>query len=364
MLSLQSSKTLTSTSGKRENCKIAVTNVTLLVELETTSAAGRVFGDFNVFYCFSAVPGSQDQPTYLTLNNSHRTRNIHWTSTGSSGTLADIYTPGFRHNASEVCGFDGGQDIRILVLVTSAPKSEDRRQAIRQTWGHFALRRDVAIAFVLGQTRNVSTQKNIDSEADIYGDIIQGLNVDSYHNLTLKTLSSLIWVSDNCEEADFILKTDDDMAINMPKLFAYLNSLGESTSNSIYGRVAAKWKVHREQKSKYYVSPAEYSPMRFPKFCTGPAYVLTKDVVPKLLSTALGMKFMRLEDVFFTGIVADAAEVQRIAVKQFHNTRPKHLATCTMVNSIAIHGLTTKEQYDVWKRVMDGAAKCKSVFKQ
>ena len=52
---------------------------------------------------------------------------------------------------------------------------------------------------------------------------MQGNFVDSYNNLTLKTISMLEWAERHCSRVPFVLKTDDDMYIHMPQLFGILD---------------------------------------------------------------------------------------------------------------------------------------------
>ncbi len=47
---------------------------------------------------------------------------------------------------------------------------------------------------------------------------------DTYHNLTLKTVMGLKWASIFCPQAKFVLKTDDDIYVNLPLLLDALSS--------------------------------------------------------------------------------------------------------------------------------------------
>ena len=41
---------------------------------------------------------------------------------------------------------------------------------------------------------------------------------DIYYNLTLKTVMGLKWTSIYCNQAKYIMKTDDDIFVNIPLL--------------------------------------------------------------------------------------------------------------------------------------------------
>lgn len=56
----------------------------------------------------------------------------------------------------------------------------------------------IKILFLVGQTLDNDTQNRIFNESELYGDMIQESFIDSYNNLTLKTIMMLKWVNDNC----------------------------------------------------------------------------------------------------------------------------------------------------------------------
>ena len=55
-----------------------------------------------------------------------------------------------------------------------------------------------------------------------YKDIIMENFIDSYGNLTLKTMMGLKWASRYCGRAKFVYKVDDDMFVNVQNLLKYL----------------------------------------------------------------------------------------------------------------------------------------------
>lgn len=60
----------------------------------------------------------------------------------------DLYESG--HVDSPTICPNSGETIKLLIVITSAPVHREARLAIRQTWGHFGTRRDIAIAFLVG----------------------------------------------------------------------------------------------------------------------------------------------------------------------------------------------------------------------
>ena len=77
-------------------------------------------------------------------------------------------------------------------------------------------------------------QKKIYKESEKYEDIIQGDFIDTYHNLSYKAVMGNVWVSEFCEQAEFVVKADDDQFIDLYEVYfltrAYLNSSDYTTN--------------------------------------------------------------------------------------------------------------------------------------
>lgn len=114
----------------------------------------------------------------------------------------------------------------------------------------------------------------------------------------------------------------------------------------------------RNKKSKYYVSDLQFKPQTFPQFTTGPAYLFTSDVVKDLYDKALNLTYLKLEDVYLTGIVAQEINCRRVLVNEFLNRRIAFNA-CNIKKSISIHMIKANEQFDLWKKLLDNSVKCK-----
>ncbi|XP_061705080.1 beta-1,3-galactosyltransferase 5-like [Cydia pomonella] len=270
----------------------------------------------------------------------------------------DLYVAGHTRPHPELCPALGAR-LRLVILVSSAPSHAAAREAVRLTWGHAAQRTDVALGFVLGASPP-QYRAALDREDALYGDIIEGRSVDSYSNLTLKTLSMLEWVDTYCPRAPRLLKTDDDMFINVNKLLLFAEAPGRrNATNTVWGKVARRSRPARAPRSKYFVPPAQYPGSVFPDFATGPAYLVTADAVPRLLRAAPTARYLRLEDVFVTGVLASRLGVRRVHAPEFYN---KKVAPhpCAVQRGVAIHMVRYHEQFDLWRKLLDGKTKCAS----
>ena len=84
-----------------------------------------------------------------------------------------LYVAGHRLMANNNLCPEHGLRLRLLILVTTAPGHFKQREAVRGTWGHVALRNDVALAFMVGVSQVDTDNRLLAVENLIYGDIIQ-----------------------------------------------------------------------------------------------------------------------------------------------------------------------------------------------
>ncbi|ESN96139.1 hypothetical protein HELRODRAFT_189122 [Helobdella robusta] len=155
--------------------------------------------------------------------------------------LIPSYSPSTNQN-------DG--NVYILIYVHTSPGNYRRREVIRRTWGNcvqYAPDVSVRIVFVMGvhpepdENKAKSLSESLRLEQDLYGDLVQEDFIDSYHNLTYKGVAALKWISLFCPNARFILKTDDDIFVNMFSLIKYFKHL-EKDENNLKGLImCAVW---------------------------------------------------------------------------------------------------------------------------
>lgn len=268
--------------------------------------------------------------------------------------VRDVWTAGHSRPHPELCPALGAR-LRLLILVTSAPSHTAARDAVRLTWGHYKTRSDVALAFVLGAPP-AALEPALEREDAMYGDLVVGRSVDSYSNLTLKTLSMLEWADTYCPRAPRLLKTDDDMFINVPRLLKFLATRANAT-RTIWGKLVRKSLPKRTTKSKYHVTVAQFPGAVFPDFLTGPAYLVTADCLRPLLAAAPAERYLRLEDVFVTGVLASRLHIARVHTPEFYN-RKIAAHPCAIQRGLAVHMVRYHEQFDFWRKLLDGKTKC------
>lgn len=249
--------------------------------------------------------------------------------------LANYTQEQFSTTFSETVADDSSQDtnkrieprckpgIELVIVVTSRPSSIYQRLAIRNSWG----RPDSAInqhlfkdkkfdfisIFAIGQTPNKITQNIIEKESQGFGDILQLLYIDSYENLTNKTLLTLEWLSYNCEPK-FVLKTDDDCFVNLLSLKPWLHTL---KSDILYvGKRNVHMPVIRNPKHRNYVAVEDFSEKYYEPYCSGGGYMLSGKILKNVTGKAKFFKQIRNEDAFI-GIVMKFMNISPVHDKGF-----------------------------------------------
>ena len=108
-----------------------------------------------------------------------------------------------RIEPKDVCGKKSKSsldDILLLVVVCSAVANVQQRQTIRETWAKDQNEfEDVKVVFMLGNSVNDSLQGDVMSESETHGDLVQESFLDTYANLTVKSLMLLKWFTNSCK---------------------------------------------------------------------------------------------------------------------------------------------------------------------
>lgn len=260
-----------------------------------------------------------------------------------SVNISELYQPGFKKNCSKLCP-NFGKNMTLVVLILSAPKNHKQRQAIRKSWGYYALRLDVVIAFIIGEVpqdvfdkeshqkgireetlqeevKQETPQENfeekyLEQEENTYNDIIRTHILDTYLNLTLKTLSILEWTITFCPQVKFLLKSDDDVFINISNLLDLILALNPK-HRSMYGYLTVWAEPDRLLSNKYYISQKDYNQPYYPPYFEGPAYLLPMSIVEDLYREALKEKYFIFEDVFYTGTLRKKLKIEDVDVQGF-----------------------------------------------
>ncbi|KAG7168349.1 Beta-1-3-galactosyltransferase 5-like 3 [Homarus americanus] len=206
-----------------------------------------------------------------------------------------------------------GSNPFVLAIVPSAVHHFKEREGIRNTWAHPGL-----------------------------------YPYTKMRNLTYKTISMLSWVKNWCLDTPFIAKIDDDVVVNPLHLVAYLQThvTKNKSLSAIHGHLRSNSPALRNGKWA-----EEFPPSRFPPFMLGPAYIIGRNSIDRLLVYSSYVPFLWLEDVFLTGLVAHAAGVEHIQVEKILYT--KKLSRQLYKGKVAFYpGASEKNKKNAWAGII------------
>ncbi|XP_018603504.1 beta-1,3-galactosyltransferase 2-like [Scleropages formosus] len=191
----------------------------------------------------------------------------------------------------------------LVLVVPVAPRNRAVRDTIRRTWGNESLVPGVTIRrlFLLGlEDQKRGLQKELHAESKEHHDLLQANFLDSYLNLTIKTMVMMEWLVTRCPNASYAAKVDTDMFLNVDFL---VNTLldphtVQPKQNYITGAVMRKARVRRKKSSKFYVPRSVYRRDTYPSYVLGNVYIFSMDLPVKILKASRHVRAFHLEDVY------------------------------------------------------------------
>lgn len=208
--------------------------------------------------------------------------------------------------------------VRLVVMVTSNVSSFERRAVVRGTWGKSTFSHqndDFRTFFAVAKSYDVDTMTRLKKESETYHDIVIGDFYETFYNCSYKFEIMLEWPYKYCK-FDYLLKTDDDVFINISNLFKLLKKYGVGRKGIYTGR--AQYSANVLRQGKYAVSYEEYSEAKYPPFIAGGAVIFSHDVVRAVIPYFFKTPF-KLEDVYVSFLVANA------------NVAPTHQPTVRLI---------------------------------
>ncbi|KAK7137176.1 hypothetical protein R3I93_017295 [Phoxinus phoxinus] len=191
----------------------------------------------------------------------------------------------------------------LVLMVPVAPHQLEARNAIRSTWGNESTVQGKAVMtlFLVGLTGGSDSEKaqqQLEEESRQHRDLVQSNFVDSYFNLTIKTMVIMDWLATRCPQANFSMKVDSDMYLNMDNLMTLLLAPNTPRQNYITGMVMWDRPVIRDKNSKWYVSEELYSEPKYPTYLLGMGYVFSNDLPEKIVEASKEVMAFNIEDAY------------------------------------------------------------------
>lgn len=195
------------------------------------------------------------------------------------------------------------ENVFLLIMVVTAPSEIRRRVIIRKTWANVThvLGKRIETIFLLGRARDEMNDKVASAENELFNDIAKTEFIDSYHNLTLKTVMGLTWVKSFCNDTQFVLKIDSDTVPNLVNIVEYLKASRQGAAifegKLFTGKTPVRDKS-TEWTKKWYVSESEYPYPTYPPYINGPTYLISSFLIKPALSVSVHIPYIPIEDVY------------------------------------------------------------------
>lgn len=178
---------------------------------------------------------------------------------GCTLTLFALHATALKSNA-----LPQGPKYKLLVLVVSAVKNRERRDAIRETWG----RPDGNVGMLFA----VSRHRRLSAEKLVHGDILEVDAPDEYRSLSRKLLAAFSGV--RAVRFEYLLKCDDDTFVDVPGVVGELERAPDDKFYWGYFDGDAHVKRTGKWKETGWILCDKYLP-----YALGGGYVLSKDLV-------------------------------------------------------------------------------------
>uniref|UniRef100_A0A6A7G1G8 Hexosyltransferase n=2 Tax=Hirondellea gigas TaxID=1518452 RepID=A0A6A7G1G8_9CRUS len=222
-----------------------------------------------------------------------------------------------------------------VILVHSHPSNIDLRQAARD---HISKRllNEIGIrrVFLIGEAIRAQPkypavkQEIISKENGEHQDLIQGNFVEHYRNLTYKHIMGLTWTVHYCPQAEFIIKVDDDIAVDIFQIRQLIKYKYRNIRNQMLGLIQVEQSPLRSNASKWMVTEEEFSGKTYPSFLSGWCYIAPKETIQRIVSVAHKFPYFWIDDVLVTGIIAEELGIEREGLNNKYTIHSAHMRCC------------------------------------
>ncbi|XP_043916264.1 beta-1,3-galactosyltransferase 2-like [Protopterus annectens] len=251
----------------------------------------------------------------------------------------------------------------LVLMIATKPSEQQARTVIRQTWGNETFIPNVTVVciFFLGRLASnmKSVQERIQNESRAHHDIIQRDFLDSYYNLTIKTMTAMEWVTEFCPQASYVMKIDSDIFLNIELLVNKVLKTNVPVRKKYFtGNFIQAHRPNRNKKVKWYIPQEIYPANVYPAYCAGGGYVFSGDIAEKIVNISYTVKPVYIEDIY----VGMCLKKLRIKIKRnnLFRFRPVPHNICEYTKRITVHGFKPFKLLNLWKDFQQRKTFCSS----
>ena len=220
---------------------------------------------------------------------------------------------------------------RLVIIVSSYVDNEYRRNTIRNTWANKTKwefpNQDSSswtvvfnVGYEPGKTNKGQKFVQLRNELLTHGDMIVSNVTESFYTLSLKLAIGMDWLYRTLH-FDFVLKTDDDVFVNLRNIMPALEALPNHIE--YFGHVM--WRQPVERTGRYKLSSEEFKNDRFDPYCSGAAIFARFNLIQKInVNLKLDKPLLKYEDAYFGSLAYQVGVVpSRIHKQHFDNRNVK-----------------------------------------
>ena len=233
-----------------------------------------------------------------------------------------FYKPKILVNKKGACQNTQPNVTLVLCMIHSDRKNTKRREVTRKTWlsmSDFGLNEanssfKLVHLFIVGASSGINEKnqnKLLENEARIYNDIIMIDTPDIYHNLVYKHLALINWVLEYCTNADYVIKLDDDVYVNIKPILTHLvDKFGAFPKEAefIYCNNIEMASPVRNTSSKWFVNTDEYPFKFYPRYCEGFSYITNVPTIRLMREQSNLIPRFWIDDIYVTGLLLNGLE--------------------------------------------------------
>jgi hypothetical protein len=268
----------------------------------------------------------------------------------------------------------GFNDSRLLliILISSSPSNSKKRNGIRKTWGRvenwifygrnptvFRKHTYKTVFIIANPLSQNNISQNIQKEIASNHDILLGNFTDSYTSLLVKDFMAFKWaLSIDCK---YILKAVDDVYVNVPLIAMWLTNKYSRIPKDLYSGFVQYKPPMRSKKPKHFLSNHVYGKDLFTPYCAGLSYLLSRNLVSRILDASRIIRPLEIDDVYI-GILVHYLGVQPLEHEGFrpplqliNSKELESFTECPFLNTFAYgHQLEPEELthlHEIFQRI-------------
>lgn len=201
---------------------------------------------------------------------------------------------------------------KFLIIIKSKEENYQVRHTIRETW--CAPQPTVTCMFLLGRDTTLEKEK-VKLEATHYKDLLMEEMSDD--DDIRKVIMGLKWSIKYCTSATHVLKTNDNVWVNIPRFMDYFDTNG-AIGDHVFGGKCIIEQPDRDPKSIRYLPVEIYASPFLPAICSETGYIFSKDMAATFYEESRNLApLVRHDDIYF-GILASQLKLMPQSISGFN----------------------------------------------